>query len=206
MIRFGLQHLPGRYRIPCSFLFILFMSVAVSGVWARGQNKFAYSEKDARKVLSIIDNLIKERMRPNPKLPEKIRITENELNSYIIHRIISEEEEIMKELQLKIFGENKIEGKVYIDLRGQNLPSFLRPEMYVLFSGTLVVEDDKVRLDLKDLFLGNQRVQPLILDTILAISASVQNTEVTGLSDWYELPYGIKNISTEKGTVYFYFR
>jgi hypothetical protein len=180
---------------------ILFLSQLKAG----GQTRFEYSEKEAVKVLGWIDFLINEQMKPHPKLPEKIMLSESELNSYIAHRIISEEEEVMKELQLRLFDQNRIEGKILIDLRGQSLPSFLRPQMTVFFSGKLEVNEDNIRLNLAELFLGNQRVQPMILDAIIAIGARLQNMEVTSIDDWYELPYGIKDVKTEKGAVYFYF-
>ena len=194
----------GRTRISGAFLacFLLFPLSSAGGDSAQD----GYSLQEARKVLSIIDTLIVQQMKPNPDLPEKITLSESELNSYIAHRILTEEEEIMKALQLKLFQRNKIEGKLSIDLRGQNLPSFLRPEMTVLFAGRLEVNESRIRLNLSDLFLENQRVQPLILDAIIALGSRAQNMEVTSINDWYDLPYGIQDVKTDKGQVDFYFR
>ncbi len=84
-----------------------------------------YSLPEARKVLKAIDKMESEQSRGDKGSLEKIVITEKELNSYIAYRIEREKEEIMKELRLKLFKRNKIEGKVLIDLRGQKIPKFI---------------------------------------------------------------------------------
>ena len=136
---------------------------------------------------------------------KKIVITEKELNSYIAYRIETEKEEIMKELRLKLFKRSKIEGKVLIDLRGQNIPEFLRPQMTLFFGGKLEVKKGKARLNIKDLFLEDQRLKPTILDFIINLASKIKNTEASSMDDWYELPYGIKDIKTNRHKAVFYY-
>ena len=136
---------------------------------------------------------------------KKIEISESELNSYIGYRIETEKEEIMKELRLKLLKRNKIEGKVLIDLRGQKIPEFIRPQMTLYFGGKLEVEKGKARLKIKDLFLEDQRVKPTILDVILKIASKINKTEVSSMNDWYKLPYGIKDIKTNNHQAIFYY-
>ena len=111
----------------------------------------------------------------------------------------------MKELRLKLFKRNKIEGKVLIDLKGQKIPDFIRPQMTLFFGGKLEVEKGKARLNIKDLFLEDQRVKPTILDVILNIASKINKTEVSSMNDWYELPYGIKDIKTNRRKATFYY-
>ncbi|UCC41704.1 MAG: hypothetical protein JSV96_02250 [Candidatus Aminicenantes bacterium] len=136
---------------------------------------------------------------------KKIVITEKELNSYIAYRIETEKEEVMKELRLKLFKRNKIEGKVLIDLKGQKIPEFIRPQMTLFFGGKLEVKEGKARINIKDLFLEDQRVKPTVLDVILNISSKINKTEVSSMNDWYELPYGIKDIKTNRHKAAFYY-
>jgi len=136
---------------------------------------------------------------------KKIVITEKELNSYIAYRIETEKEEIMKELRLKLFKSNKIEGKVLIDLRGQKIPEFIRPQMTLFFGGKLEVKKGKARLNIKDLFLEDQRVKPTILDVILKIASKIKDMEASSMNDWHELPYGIKDIKTNRHKATFYY-
>ena len=165
----------------------------------------AYSLEEAQKVLLAIDKIQAETPQPWSGPLRSLTITESEFNSYIAYRIENEKEEIMKELRLKFFDENKIEGKIHIDLRGQDVPRYIRPEMDVYFAADLLTNNGLAKIDLKQLFLGDEPIQPLILDLVIAISARLNNEKATSLNDWYELPHGIKDIKTEKGKATFFY-
>ena len=179
------------------FLFLSF-SILSSGIQD-------YSLPEAQKVLKAIEKMESEQSRGDEDSHKKIVITEKELNSYIAYRIETEKEEVMKELRLKLFKRNRIEGKVLIDLKGQKIPVFIRPQMTLFFGGKLEVKNGKARLDIKDLFLEDQRVKPTILDIILNIASKTNKTEISSMKDWYELPYGIKDIETKRRKVTFYY-
>jgi hypothetical protein len=163
-----------------------------------------YSQEEALKVLGVIDMITSDAAQPGGPL-RSVVITESELNSYIAYRIESEKEEIMKELRLKLFDKNKIEGKIHIDLHGQRVPQFIRPEMNIYFAASLLVSEGSVKIDLQQLFLEDEPIQPYILDLIIAISARLNNEKATRISDWYELPFGIKDIKTQVGKAAFYY-
>jgi len=184
-------------KIAFIFIFLSF-SIFSSGIQD-------YSLPEALKVLKAFEKIKSEQPRGNKSSLRKIVITESELNSYIAYRIEEEKEEIMKELRLKLFKKNKIEGKILIDLRGQKIPKFLRPQMTLYFRGKLEVENERARLDIKDLFLEDQRVEPTIIDFILYIAAKIENTEARSINDWYELPYLIKDIKTHRHKAIFYY-
>lgn len=164
-----------------------------------------YSLQEAQKVLKALEKMNIEQFREDRGDLKKIVITESELNSYIAYRIETEKEEIMRELQVKLFDENRIEGMILIDLTGQKIPKFLSPRMTYYFRGKLEVKNEKVKLFIKDLFLEGQPIQPMVLDFIIYIASRIENTEVSSINDWYELPYGIKNIETQKGKAIFYY-
>jgi hypothetical protein len=169
------------------------------------QSKGSYSLEEAQKVLRAIDKVEAETRRPWSGPPRQIEVSETELNSYIAYRIDTEKEEIMRELQLKIFKDNKIEGKIHIDLRGQQIPQFIRPEMDIYFAADVITANGMVRLDLKKLFLEKEPIQPYVIDMVIAISARLSGQEATSINDWYELPFGIKEIKTERGKAHFYY-
>jgi len=182
-----------------AFIFLLFsFSILSSGIQD-------YSLPEALKVLKAIDKMESEQSKGDKDSLKKIVITEKELNSYIAHRIETEKEEIMKELRLKLFRRNKIEGKVLIDLRGQKIPEFIRPQMTLFFGGKLEVKKGKARLNIKDLFLEDQRIKPTVLDLIVNIASKIKDMEVSSMNDWYELPYGIKDIKTNRHKATFYY-
>jgi len=159
-----------------------------------------YSLEEVSKVLKAIDKIRSESLEES-KRPRKIFITEKELNSYIAYRIETEKEEITREISLRLFEENKIEGKIVIDLRDQEIPKFLKPEMNFYLAAKLEVQNGKARLDIKKLFLENQPVPPLLLDLVIYISAKLEKTQASSINDWYELPYGIDDIETHLGWV-----
>ena len=165
----------------------------------------AYSVDEARKVLRAIDQIRAESPQPWTGPLREVAITESELNSYIAYRIEHEREEIMKVLKLKLFAGNRVEGVAHVDLRGQKVPSFIKPEMDIFFAADLAVSNQAVRISLKKLFVGNEPIQPFIIDTIMAISAALDKRESRSLNDWYELPYGIKNVEFLKGMALIYY-
>ena len=185
------------------FLFISFSVSFPNFILSSGQSN--YSLQEALKVLSLIEKIQIEQLEKEKDDLRKIVVTESELNSYIAYRIETEKEEVMKELRLKLFKENKIEGKILIDLRGQKLPKLLQPQMNLYFGARVEVKDGNVRIAIKELFLEEQAIQPMILDLIIYISAKLDGVEPSSINDWYELPYGIKNIETQRGKATFYY-
>jgi hypothetical protein len=193
------------------FKVLIFFSVIVAQVFllpflrAQNQSSQRYSFAEAQKVLKAIDKVKAETEQAWSGSSREIVITESELNSYIAYRIEAEKEEIMKELRLNLFEKNRIEGKIHVTLRGQEIPQFIRQDMDFYFAADLEVADGKAKLDLKELFLGDEPIQPLLLDLIIAISAKISKVEASSISDWYELPYGIKDIKTQKSLAIFYY-
>jgi hypothetical protein len=164
-----------------------------------------YSFEEAQKVFQTIAAIESATEQPWSGPLRSLTITDSEFNSYIAFRIETEKEEIMKELRLKFLKKNKIEGKVHIDLRGQDIPSFIRPEMDIHFAADVLTKNGLVKIAIKQLFLEGEPIQPLILDLVIAISARLNNEKATSLNDWYELPYGVKDIKTEKGKATFFY-
>lgn len=181
---------------------VLIISLFLKGYYSGVEN---YSQEEAFKVLALIEKIQSELAIPYSGKLREVEITESELNSYIAHRIVTEREEIMKDLRLKIFDDNKIEGKIYFDLRGQNFPKLLRPEMTFYFEGILNVKKGQAQLKIKELFLEQQRIEPALLDLAMYIAAKLSNTESSSINDWYFLPFGIKDIRTYKGRATFYY-
>ena len=184
---------------------IIWLFVFNCGNASRSSTPQSYSLEEAQKVLRAIAAIESATEQPWSGPLRPLTLTEGEFNSYIAYRIETEKEEIMKELRLKFFKNNKIEGKVHIDLRGQDIPSFIRPEMDIHFAADVLTRNGTVKIDLKQLFLEGEPIQPLILDLVIAISARLNNEKATSINDCYELPYGVKDIKTEKGKAIFYY-
>ena len=196
-----------------SFLFymaFLFLCVVMVNCQKPLQSEYSHSEysiEEARRVFQIIEYLEQELLNLNniPMKSRYVQVKESELNSYFAYRIEVEKEEIMKQLHLKLYRKNRIEGKILIDLRGQKIPDFLRPEMNIYFAGKVEVREGKGRILMKKLYLEDQSIQPQILDAIIFIASKIQGSEPTSLYDWYDLPYGIKDIKTKKQQAVFFY-
>ena len=169
------------------------------------QNPPGYSLKEAQKVLILIEKVQQEQIEKESSEIRNVVVTESELNSYIAHRIEVDREEILRELQLKMFDNNRVEWKIVVDLREANLPKILKPRMTFFMGGKLEIEDGNVRFDMKELFLENQRIQVSVFELVIFIGSRLMGSEPFSMSDWWELPYGIKDIQTQKGKAKFFY-
>ncbi|MFO7981715.1 MAG: hypothetical protein R6V00_12930 [Candidatus Aminicenantes bacterium] len=184
------------------FLFIFLMVGVFLSQFSWAQSD--YSLEEALKVLELIEKVEAEKGIDYSGPLREVVVTESELNSYLAFRI-EHEEDVMKELKLKLFDENRIEGKVLLRFKGQNLPLLLNPRMVFYFDGVLKVKQGAARLVVRELFLNKEPVEPFLLDTVIYLSSKFLGTENSGLNEWYELPYGIKDVRIKQGQAYFYY-
>lgn len=184
---------------------MFFLIIMLSSLVIFPSDSSKYSIQEVKKVFRLIEKIQVEQIEKDQKELRSVEITESEFNSWIAYRIETEKEEIMKELRFKVFKNNKIEGNIFIDLRGHKLPKLLRPEMNLYFGGVIEVKDKKAKLVMKELYLEDHSVQPKLLNLIIFFASKIQNTEVLSLNDWYELPFGIKEIRTKQGKALFYY-
>ncbi len=165
----------------------------------RGAELTADARREALKVIRFLDQIEAESLMHKSEPPRKMDFTESEFNSYIAYRIAAEKANVMKELRLKILDRNRIEGKIFLDLKGQKLPAMLKPEMNLYFSGVLATRDGEARLDFEKLFLDDQQVPLMLLDLVVYVAVKLGKSDPVSLHDWYALPPGIKDIQTGAG-------
>jgi hypothetical protein len=164
-----------------------------------------YSKAEALKVMGLIERIQLEQLEKGSGELRNVVVKESEFNSYVAYRIDVEKEEVMKELRLKFFDDNRVEGKVVVDLRKQKLPKILKPQMTLFLGGELEVKDGYIRVNLEELFLGAQSIQPAVLDLVIFLGSKITGEEAFSMSDWWVLPYGIKDVKTQNGMVTFYY-
>jgi hypothetical protein len=186
-------------------LICLILFVSTLPLFSEAHQHDTYSQTEALKVLDLIDKIELSPDDAGLRGKRKVEVSESELNAYIAYRIETEKEEVMKELRLKFFDNNRIEGKLFFDLRGQKLPKLLRPEMTFYFSGRIETLDGAVRLNLEELFLEGQKIQPMVLDLVFFIAARINKVESSSINDWYLLPYGITDIKVFDRLAEFYY-
>jgi len=162
-------------------------------------------KKDAERVLIALERIEAESLSKPRKSLERADFSEAELNAYIAYRIAAEPEGVLKVLVLKLLGENKVEGKAFLDLSGASLPLGLKPRMNLYFSGRVASRAGTVHLEFENLFLEDRAVPLMLLDMIILAAAAIGKSDSGSIRDWYELPYGIKEIRTapEKLSLYY---
>lgn len=182
-------------------VFVFFVAI----VDLRTLAQSGYSIDEVRRVLSLIERMAEEQRLKNSEDLKSVQVTESEFNAYMAYLIDANQEEVLREVYVNLLKKNRLEGKISIDLRGQRIPRFLKPEMNFYFAGRLQVDNGRAKLSISELFLESEPVQPALLDLAILISSRIQGVEPVSLSDWYELPYGIKDIQTREGIAIFYY-
>ncbi len=193
-----------KFSVPRAFhCQLFFLLLAWSTILIFPQTE--YSLEDALKVCAHIEKLQAAQLKEYSGPLREITVTEIELNSYIAYLIDVDREDVMKELRLKIFADNRIEGKIFIDLRGQKFPEILRSQMNFYFGANLDIMKKKVRVNIDQIFLEDQEINTDILDIVIFVASKINDTESGSINDWYELPFGIKDIRTKRGKAVFYY-
>jgi hypothetical protein len=154
---------------------------------------------EAAKVLALIDKIQAENVPGTARGPRAAFVSESEFNSYIEYRLAEEKGEILKELRLKLFPGNRIEGKILIDLEGRKIPSWIKSRMNLYFAGTVESLGGRVRVRFDSLFLEEQRIQVPLVDAIISVVAQAEKADPIGLEDWHDLPFGIDALETRAG-------
>jgi hypothetical protein len=197
--------LSNRKRNRTSIAFPLAFLFFVMGFTTQSTAQSGYSMEEVQKVLALIDHILEDQQLRTDEGLKAVEIAESEFNAYMAFLIEADNEEVLREVHVNLLRNNRIEGKIHIDLRGQRIPRFLKPEMNFYFAGRLHVDEGRARLAINEIFLENEPVQPALLELAILISSRIQGVEPVSLFDWYDLPYGIKDIKTKDGIAIFYY-
>lgn len=154
-----------------------------------------------QRVYNALDLLRQAAAQPPAAKPRTITLTDTELNAYINYRIKSEKAEALRELRLQVFPKNKVEGMMFLDLAKVGAPSFLAPALHFYFSGRLMSQNARIKFEVTTLFLEYKPVPVFLLNMAFYIASKTQKHGPAGLADWYELPLGLTDITTEAGRV-----
>jgi hypothetical protein len=122
-------------------------------------------------------------------------------NAFVAYRIVSDQERYVKSCELKLQPENRVEGKIVIDISGQLLSVLLPPKVELLFSAGVETREGKIKINMDNLFMGTQRLSPAFIDTVIAVVSGLEGVKSTSLKDWYDLPAGVERLETRAGQV-----
>ena len=179
------------------------LAAAVLAVPVRAQPNGAIASRspEAQKVYDALDKLKRAETEQPAAVLRDITLTEQELNAYISHRIRTEKAGPLKDFRLKLFPENRVEGLMFLDLTKLGAPAVLPDVLHFYFSGRLAVREERMKLEVQDLFLEFKPVPVFLLNLAFYIASKTQKHGSASLADWHELPLGIKDIVCRKGRI-----
>lgn len=190
-----------RMKIPRRARWFILLLAALA-VGARGVSQPVIPRSpEAQRVFDALDRLRRAAAQPPPARLRSIVLTDQELNAYIGYRIRSEKAGALRDLRLKVFPGNRVEGLMFFDLTKIGAPSFLPATLRFYFSGRLNCRDARMKFEVQELFLEFKPVPVFLLNMAFYIASKTQKHGPAGLADWYELPWGIKDIAGETGRI-----
>jgi hypothetical protein len=172
---------------------------------ASGGQLTAEMKRDAARIQAELDRIKKNYEDGKTGSMRSVAFTERELNSWVAVLLETNRDNTLRELVLKLFDDNRIEGKAFIDLSGASLPLGLKPRMNIFFAGQVIVEDGAAKFDIQKLFLEGQVVRIVLLDTIIAVASALRKSEARSIKDWVDLPPGLKDLRGRQGKVILYY-
>jgi len=159
------------------------------------------------KAAGILDALKKietDRGRPAPSL-RSLTFTEAEFNAYVACRLDEENEPNVKSAEFKLLADDRVEGRIAIDLGDGQTAGLLPRRQDLLFSARFETRDGSIKINMEKLFLGTQPIAPAVVDLIIGVVSRLQGVKPTTLQDWYDLPPGVKKLATRPGLVVVYY-
>jgi hypothetical protein len=154
----------------------------------------------------IGDEYIRDRMakpgdgRPAPG-SRRLVFSEAELNAYAACRLEDEREPYVKQIVIKLLADDRIEGRVAIDLGKPQASGLVAQKQDLLFAAKVESKDGRVRIDMDALYIGTQAISPAFVDVIIGVVSKLQGYEPTSLKDWYDLPRGVLRLESRPGQV-----
>ncbi len=156
--------------------------------------------RNALKVQHILKTIERQQGRSDAE-QFSAEVSETELNDYIASRLAKENRSTLYTVTVTLRDNNQIGGKLRFDAKRLNLDVLLGDHLDFDFNGTVYTRSGAARIDLRALTMNGQAVNPQILDFVLHTAALAYGEEPGGIGDWYDLPKGVKDLSTSNAKV-----
>ncbi len=179
----------------------LLAGAAAAGPQTPGNPLTAAMRKDAARIQDQLDRIAAEYDAGRKLPPRTVTFTEKELNAWIAALIEANREDVLRELVLKLFADNRVEGKAFVDLSRASLPLGLKPKMTLFFAARVLVREGAARIEFDKLFLEGQIIPIAVLDLMIALASGLGKTDAVSIKDWVALPDGLKDLRSRPGLV-----
>jgi hypothetical protein len=174
---------------------------AAAGPQTPGNPLTAAMRKDAARIQDQLDRIAAEHAAGLKHPPRTVTFTEKELNAWIAALIEANREDVLRELALKLFADNRVEGKAFIDLSRASLPLGLKPKMTLFFAARVIVREGAARIEFERLFLEGQVIPIAVLEVMIAVASGLGKSDAALIKDWVALPDGLKDLRSRPGLV-----
>ncbi len=155
----------------------------------------------AMRVVEALEKAESEKARLPAGTVRPLEFSEEDLNAFVAYDLIASGEDYVKEVALKLFDKNRIEGKIVVAFPEGRADGVFPRRLELFFSAGFETRAGRIRIDMDNLYAGKERLSVAFIDTVIAVVSRLQGYEPTRLSDWYELPFGIQRLETRRGRV-----
>lgn len=160
---------------------------------------------DAARLQQELDRIDALAGKPYSGPPRKSEFSERELNAWLADLVEADPKNALRGLALKLFDDNRIEGKAFVDLSGATLPLNFKPKMNIFFAAQVIVREGKARVEFSRIFLDSQPIPVAVVDMVIAIAAKFANSKAGSILDAVDLPRGLKDLQGRTGRVILYY-
>jgi hypothetical protein len=200
-------------RVPAArpaLLALLALAVATAAAAGRPGTVPPEVRAKAARLFAALDDIKAGAFRPRPAGPgasppapgsRRLTFSEAELNAYAACRLEDEGEPYVKAIILKLLANDRIEGRIAIDLGKPQASGLVPQKQDLLFAARVETKDGKIRINMDSLYLGTQSISPAFVDVIIGVVSKLQGVEPTSLKNWYDLPPGVLRLESRPGQV-----
>lgn len=177
-------------RLIAAFVPVL---AAVAAAFSAGQTPPQADKALAPRLAAVIERIEKSPVAAQPRPHE---FSEAELNGYLAWRLETSKEDLLRDVRLRLYPDNRVEGWIELDFRGREIPAWIKERINLYFEATLEVQPGRARFAFHKLFLEKEPMPMMMLDMIIFLASQMGKTDAQGVNDWQTLPAAVRDIRT----------
>lgn len=185
--------------------FFLAAALCLSTTSAASADTAKKDNQAAARIQRELDRIEALAVTPSAGPLRETSFSEGELNSWLAGMLAADPKNALRELDLKLYDDNRIEGKAFVDLSGASLPLNLKPKMNIYFAAQVIVGGGSARVEFSRIFLESQPIPVAMVDMVIAVAAQLGKSEAGSILDEVALPRGLKDLRSRNGRVILYY-
>lgn len=168
-------------------------ALAAAAALSLGQTPPDADKSLAPRLAAVVERIEKA---PAAADPQPHEFSEAELNGYLAWRLEKSGEDLLRDVRLRLYPGNRVEGWIELDFRGRSIPAWIKERINLYFEATLEVQPGRARFAFHKLFLEKEPMPMMMLDMIIFLASQMGKTDARGVDDWQSLPASVRDIRT----------